>query len=170
MITIKEYTEEVVKAACKALKLDTVQKSQMIKEVRELSNYKLYRNKIVSTSARYNPNKNRRIATAINMYSLIEVDRRLVEDAVQVCYLDIDRFTRNSREGEYVDCRRMIIAVMRTRLGYSLSKIGKIFNKDHSSILHNIKKHNDLMITDKVYSKAFKRYLDCIKESNPVFM
>jgi chromosomal replication initiation ATPase DnaA len=170
MITIKEYTEEVVKAITKKLKLDSFQRLDLLKEVRNLENYKTYRNKIVSPTVKYNPNKNRKSSTLINLYSLIEVDRKLVEDAVRISHLDIDKFVINSREGEYVDCRRMIMAVMRIHLGYSLTKVGKLFNKDHSSIIHNVRKHNDFMVTDKVYSKRFEKYLDCIKESNPGFM
>jgi chromosomal replication initiation ATPase DnaA len=170
MITIKEYTEEVVKAITKKLKLDSFQRLDLLKEVRNLENYKTYRNKIVSPTVKYNPNKNRKKSSHINMYSLIEVDRKLVEDAVRISHLDIDKFVINSREGEYVDCRRMIMAVMRIHLGYSLTKVGKLFNKDHSSIIHNIRKHNDFLVTDKVYSRRFQKYLDCVKESSPVFM
>jgi len=48
MITIKEYTEEVVKAVAEKLKLSSMETTHLIRVVKELENYKKYKNKIIN--------------------------------------------------------------------------------------------------------------------------
>ena len=65
---------------------------------------------------------------------------------------------------EHIRFRALFTAVAR-RLGrFSLNQIGTIFNKDHASILHYTKRHEELVNTDDDYALVYMDLEDNIKK------
>ena len=58
-------------------------------------------------------------------------------------HLSADPFER-TRKRDNVYARRMVIAYLREK-GFVLTKIGFIFELDHSTVIHNIKEHEAMM-------------------------
>jgi len=66
------------------------------------------------------------------------------------------------RKREYVDARNMAINYIRENSTHPLTTIGKHFNRDHSTIIHSIDRHNDLMNYDKSYQRNYKQFCDAM--------
>lgn len=58
-------------------------------------------------------------------------------------FLKADPFKRN-RKRDTVYARRMVMAYLREK-GFVFTKIGRIFDVDHSTVIHNIKEHETTM-------------------------
>lgn len=61
----------------------------------------------------------------------------------------------NTRKKDIVLKRDIVIYILKKRLNISITNIGKIFNKNHSTVIHSLKK-----IEKKLENKDFKKYLD----------
>jgi chromosomal replication initiation ATPase DnaA len=71
------------------------------------------------------------------------------------------------REREVVDCRMQTANIMHKYLGYSTTKIGSIFSKDHSTIVHWLSNHSDLIESSNSYLHLYQEYLNRLKEAVP---
>ena len=68
------------------------------------------------------------------------------------------------RKREYVDARNMAINYIRENSTHPLTIIGKHFNRDHSTIIHSIERHDDLMSYDKSYQRSYKQFCDTMRK------
>ena len=69
--------------------------------------------------------------------------------------LNID-ILQETRKREVVEGRVIFSKLMHLQNRHSLSKIGSFVNKDHATIIHYLKVHDNLFSTDKNYQKTFK--------------
>lgn len=65
----------------------------------------------------------------------------------------------NSRFGDYVDARMAVWIVAKDYLGYSYAFLGRLYNKDHTTIMHGCNKMREL--------KALKGIVNAILRVNP---
>ncbi len=56
-----------------------------------------------------------------------------------------------TRKKEYIEMRMMMYTLMYEEFEYTKSKIGRIFNRDHSSVIHLLQQHKNRLATDKKY-------------------
>jgi chromosomal replication initiation ATPase DnaA len=72
-----------------------------------------------------------------------------------------------SRRTEVVQGRRMYYALMRERTIYSLNAISRtlLINQDHSTVIHAINTHNDLMRFNKPYIREVANMIELIEEA-----
>jgi len=68
-----------------------------------------------------------------------------------------------SRKRANVDARLQIIALYFIYFNYTLSAIGKIVDKDHSTIIHNIRVNQDLLDTNINYKTRFYNIINKCK-------
>jgi hypothetical protein len=78
--------------------------------------------------------------------------------------LDIKLIRTSFKQGDYADGRKMIAYIFNRYFKYGVSKTGIIMNKDHSTIIHAVRKHKDYMDTDKQYSRKFYGIMSKIRE------
>ena len=55
----------------------------------------------------------------------------------------------HKRNREYVTARQATMTIFVTKRGYSQSRTGKFFNKDHATVIHAMKIVSNLLDTDK---------------------
>ena len=84
--------------------------------------------------------------------------RRIILDKVGVDIKD------GTRKRDYFDARSIFCSAMRKR-GYSFAKIGEFIDKDHATIMHGIKKADELRHTDKIFAI---KYQSCMIEIDSV--
>lgn len=65
-------------------------------------------------------------------------------------HLQLDKRSRN-----YADLRSIVMHVLRKNTGLSLQDIGRIFERDHSSVIHNVKKVDGLLKVDKGFTLTY---------------
>ena len=68
------------------------------------------------------------------------------------------------RKREYVDARSMAINYIRENSTHPLTIIGKHFNRDHSTMIHSIERHDDLISYDKSYQRNYKQFCDAMNQ------
>ena len=67
-------------------------------------------------------------------------------------YIESEGLNGRSREQFYVFRRHYLCYALYRTQELTLSEIGKIFNRDHSTVLHSIRKHEELK-DDRLYKK-----------------
>ena len=59
-------------------------------------------------------------------------------------YIEENGLAGKKRVREYVDQRNYLYKHIRTKYGYSFSRISAMFNRDHATVIHGIKSHDAL--------------------------
>ena len=81
--------------------------------------------------------------------------------------LDESLIRTTFKETEYTDARKMIGYIFHTYFKYSLTKIAKMMNRDHSTIVHSNRKHKELMSADRLYARKFYELTSFLREAFP---
>jgi chromosomal replication initiation ATPase DnaA len=81
--------------------------------------------------------------------------------------VNIDNIYSHSRKRTHVDARMQLVSFLYFYREYTYSDVGRLMNKDHSTIIHNVKKHQDLIETNGIYTHSFYRALETLKEEMP---
>ena len=96
-----------------------------------------------------------------------DVEFSLVTKAVEVNRLPLNEVLSRSRLRTATDCRNQINAIMVLYLNCTTTYCGELFGKDHSTIINSIKRHSDLVETDRTYLANFISILNFLKETYP---
>lgn len=64
-----------------------------------------------------------------------------------------------SRKRPIVECRQIAMGLIRLNSSLALTKIGAMFNRDHSTVIYACETFNDLYGRDKKFTK----YVDAVK-------
>lgn len=102
------------------------------------------------------------------------IDVRKNERKIEGCMRLMEEFSginrqelvSNSRRQELVSYRCILSNYFRNKFRMPLNSIGAIMNRDHSSIIHLIKRHNDSMATDGNYASDYKKFVEIIREND----
>lgn len=71
-----------------------------------------------------------------------------------------------SRKFEFVRCRSLWFYLMRRYTNCSLSEIGKMLGRDHSTVVHSIKKIDD---EKQMYAECRERYIELEMKLQDIF-
>lgn len=77
---------------------------------------------------------------------------------------DVIKINPKLRERQLVDSRCMFAFIFYKFERYGYSSIGKMLNKDHATIMNNVRSHLHLIETDKVYKQRFERVFNYYME------
>ena len=69
--------------------------------------------------------------------------------------IDKDQIIERTRKREYVLARQMLHAILRKHYVASLTSIGRLVKRDHSTIILSLEMHECDYSTDKLYRKVF---------------
>jgi chromosomal replication initiation ATPase DnaA len=80
--------------------------------------------------------------------------------------IDYKHFNKNfhSRKREYITIRQFTYRFVRDEFKYSLYNSGKLFNKDHATVLHSLKDLNNLLDTDIKTIANYKKLKRLVKK------
>ena len=70
-------------------------------------------------------------------------------------HIDKDQITQKTRKREFVLARQIIYAILRKHYNLSLMQIGRMLDKDHSTVIHSLEMHECDYGTDRLYKKTF---------------
>lgn len=89
---------------------------------------------------------------------------QMIMQAVANYYcIPVEQITSNKRSKDTVQPRQVSMYLVRDMLGYSLPEIGKIFSRDHSTVLHAVDKVKSLMKTSTEMNDILKTLTDNIR-------
>lgn len=69
-----------------------------------------------------------------------------------------------SRKIEIADARRIYYVILFVYFNYKLEKTGSRLNRDHSTVIHAVRRHDSLLSSDPRYAKRFFSILDGLHE------
>ena len=69
---------------------------------------------------------------------------------------NLEYFFARSRKREICDVRTIALKIFRDETAYSYQAIGRIFGKNHATIIHNIRVASNYIATDKKFSHDYK--------------
>jgi len=78
-------------------------------------------------------------------------------------YIESEGLNGRSREQFYVFRRHYLCYALYRTQELTLSEIGSIFNRDHSTVLHSIRKHEELK-NDRLYQKKIESCIQLMSE------
>ena len=78
-------------------------------------------------------------------------------------YIESEGLNGRSREQFYVFRRHYLCYALYRTQELTLGEIGNIFNRDHSTVLHSIRKHEELQ-NDKLYKKKIESCVQLMAE------
>ena len=78
-------------------------------------------------------------------------------------YINSEGLNGRSREQFYVFRRHYLCYALYRTQELTLSEIGSIFNRDHSTVLHSIRKHEELK-NDRLYQKKIESCVQLMSE------
>ena len=82
---------------------------------------------------------------------------KLVTRICIVLDFSVKKLKSKSRESDIILQRRVFIRLL-SDTGMTTKNVGLVFDKDHSSVIFNNRRHKDLLyIKDKIYISMFKR-------------
>ena len=88
---------------------------------------------------------------------IIKEANELVSRISTVLDINLKQLKSKSRKANIVLERRAFMKLL-SNTGMTTKNIGLVFNKDHSSVIYNKRKHKDLLyIKDKMYIDVFKK-------------
>lgn len=101
--------------------------------------------------------------------SLNELEHRVLSIVCDVHKIGIITVLSKYRGIEAVNARMQFMVLMFNLFGYGSVKVGKLLSRDHSTIIHAKKAHNDILDlnNDKLYISKFNEILLKIKEEFP---
>lgn len=67
----------------------------------------------------------------------MEIERQVQERVLRITGKTINHFKGKQRDAESVVIRKCLFYMLREK-GYTLKKIGKLFNRDHSTVIHGL--------------------------------
>lgn len=151
-MNLHQYTHELIDEIVKIANLDSLVRHKIIRRIHNFKPYKEYKNKdLTIRKARQLYRK----TAVIPFRNLPNKIKSVMLFACEKYDLDIITFCSNSRKREVVDAQRNVIFYLHKDLKYSCGKVAGYFMKDHSTILHACKVHQDRMDVDKMYGRIY---------------
>ena len=87
-----------------------------------------------------------------------QIEAKIVSIICDASLITIEELqSEKSRKREYVEAKQLHMTIMHKMFGFTLVMAGKIYNKDHATVLHSVKTVINLLQTDKNY---FIKYAD----------
>jgi chromosomal replication initiator protein len=81
----------------------------------------------------------------------------VIEKVAEYYKISTDKMVKRSREKEVVGPRQMAMFLARKMTNDTLEKIGRVFDKDHSTVIHACKNIEKLIKTDQYTSNDYER-------------
>lgn len=154
-MTIKEYTNEIIDMVMSTLQVDPIHKYGVIKRVHSMKSFKEFHYR--KLEGKKLPRK-RKSPARIPFSGLSTVVQKLILLSCEKYDVDVFTFCENYRESDVMFAQRNVIYFLRNQMRYSYPKIGLIFMKDHSTIMHACKVHLDDYETDKMYRRIYNSF------------
>ncbi len=83
-----------------------------------------------------------------------------------ICEVSEADFLSNSRVRNLVDARRIAYSLARNYFGFTYVAIAQFYNKNHATIIHQVKQHQQLMDYDKNYHLNYKTAFSFLQNDN----
>ena len=85
----------------------------------------------------------------------------IIDESCVYFKINKDLLLSNSRMGEIVEIRKMVcFCIRKTFPNMALTKMGELLNRDHSTIIYNLRTCANLSETEAKFNKTLSTYLN----------
>ena len=100
-------------------------------------------------------------------YSFKDAENDIINAVCKGFHVTKTEITRKVRKRYIVDARMCVAYMMRHRLGYGVSEIGRILKKHYATVIHMLKESEALIEVDKHFKNRYEKALNLLEsESN----
>jgi len=89
--------------------------------------------------------------------------KRILETCCELFNVPVKDAMSKSRLHEMICARRAYMAICRNHIGSNYTKIAKTLGKNHATIIHNVRAHNDWMIVYPKYAATYRQIEEKLK-------
>ena len=163
MQTVRDYIKEAIRFTLLKLDESILKQEAIYKQFIERNNV---RQKQLNKDISLNPGVPKErikydipVPTSTEMIVLMQIEKHT--------HISMYQILGRSRYRETVDARKMYMVILFFYLNYNLPKAGIRTGRDHSTVIHAIKSHENLMLTNAHYMKVFSKILSDLGEILP---
>jgi hypothetical protein len=165
MQTVRDCIKETIKHTLKSVNETSLLEDKFYNEFIEKNNLtQTELNRIVRSQA---PKAKRESKLLVNIPQPDNQELVVLIAVSENCGVHINDILGRSRRIDFVDARRMYIIILYVYFNYKLTQIALRVNRDHSTIIHSLTAHDDLMKTNIAYKEKFKKVLKDVHKAMP---
>jgi hypothetical protein len=161
MQTIGELIEQVVDVNIKHFNGSALDKEGLMKKIRKIPQAKIAWYRVIQ------PNQVKRKQIENLMPKMTQVEYLILGAIAKEHGISILDLPSKLRTREVVDARMHSMAIFYTYFFYTFKRIGMLFNRDHSTVIHAVETVNDLIGMDGNYTRSFYNSVEAAKRVAP---
>jgi chromosomal replication initiation ATPase DnaA len=154
-MTLHDYTHELLDTIVKIANIDTLVKHKLIRKIHKLDAYRQYKNKSIVPKK---PEKPYRPVAKIVFHKIPASIQQVIILACDKYDIQLEQFCSNRRTRDTLEAQRSVIYFLHRDSKYTSTKVAMWFMKDHSTILHACKTHEDYLDTNRLYASVYKNF------------
>jgi hypothetical protein len=161
MQTIGELIEQIINVNVEHFKGSSLDKEGLLKKVRRIPQAKLAWYRIIQ------PNQSKKQIVEKMMPKMTQLEYSILEAVAREHGVHILDLPSKLRTREVVDARMQAMAIFYTYFFYTFKRIGALFNRDHSTVIHAVETVNDFIEVDTAYTRAFYKSVKAAQKVAP---
>lgn len=154
-MTLHDYTQEIIDTVFKSIEIDSLERHKVLRKVRNLKIYKEFKNRLIEPKKF---NKPHRPVAKIVFHRIPVTVQQVILLACRKNEVTLEDFCSNRRLGDIVETQRAVIYFLHREVRYTSTKVASWFMKDHSTMIHACKTHEDYYDTNKLYAKVYDSF------------
>lgn len=169
-ITIRNFIGQIIDKVGESENFDGFKKEKLVKSIIKDDRFKKYLDRQINAKYRNKTVEKYMEVLKENKQTfpkLSHFEQRVIEVLCDAKGIEFDKIRTPIRERYYVETRQSAFYIFKTIFQYTYSRTGFIFMRDHSTVIHGIETHENLMYTDSSYRDTFIKALDKLIEEFP---
>lgn len=165
MQTIKEFVIKAFLLANPSLKKEPLIIERMYKNY--IKENKLEARYLTRTLPTERPNKIIKPKQPLILHSWTSEELLIMTILVNVHKVELNDVLSISRKREVADCRKQAMALFYVCFDYSTVQVGRMFMRDHSTVIHAAESHINLLGIPGRYKRLFEESIDELQTRVP---
>jgi chromosomal replication initiation ATPase DnaA len=162
MQTVRDIVELVVKHCSKDINnLDGYYVDKTVAAILNLEEIKPYKNKSFGGSHKG------KLMTINPCRLMTAQELKIAQIVCETTHTDFNDLFSRTRKRCVVEVRMQLVSFFYFYRSYTYSNLGSLFGRDHSTMIHNVTTHQDLVDGNYLYAVKFYNLINKIKEEMP---
>jgi len=99
------------------------------------------------------------------VYTWSEQELSILQMICDIHRVELNHVLSLSRKREVIDCRKQAMVFFYAYFDYTTVTAGLMFKRDHSTIIHALETHNNLLQTHPKYYRLFKACMEVLEKN-----
>lgn len=170
IITVRNFIGKIVEKIGEIEQFDAFKKEKLEKTIIKDKYFKRYIGRQIRAK-----DENKTLLKYLSMLEenkaklpkISDFETEVLKTVSKTKQIEFEKIRTKIRERYYVEARQYAYYIFKIILQYSHSRTGLIFMRDHSTVIHGLESHENLMYIDSNYREDFFQCLDKLIEDFP---